>query len=512
MIEVHWKSCRGKCLNKKVLITGSGIGGLIAGAYLAKSNFKVKIIEKQHYVGGFISSFIRQGHLFEIALHQVTCFKKGFTLYDIFTDLNVFENVEFVEVGNMYRCIYKDYSFVLPCKIKDAKIELKKSFPKEKQSIDKYYEIMENISFELSEACKKKIKIENNILLKAYAPTIAKYKKYTVLMLLDELFDSVPLKVILCANVGFIHDDPYDVDTISHLTNCYHYHEAGVYTIKGGAYRLANYLAKIIRDNGGEIILNHEVIKINHSGSVINNIEYCKTGDNDNCKKDSADIYIGNASLPHIVNQLLRLDDSNSYSKRINLIKLSSSMTQVYLGFNESIINKNFNLSYCNIIVDDKATWVKNENVTGSHALMKGFSFFYKDMADEKKYKPSGTIILLDKMENWKGLDTEAYKNKKKSISNELISKLDEHYPGIIDCIDYVDVSTPKTIERYTNNTSGAGYGFSLTPEQVSMLPGNKTDFDNLFLASAWVYPGLGLSTVSMNAYRCFKMIKDKYK
>ncbi|HET8865956.1 MAG TPA: NAD(P)/FAD-dependent oxidoreductase [Gracilimonas sp.] len=47
------------------IIVGSGMGGMSAGAMLAKDGYKVLIIEKAHAPGGCSSSYLRKGYVFE---------------------------------------------------------------------------------------------------------------------------------------------------------------------------------------------------------------------------------------------------------------------------------------------------------------------------------------------------------------------------------------------------------------------------------------------------------------
>ncbi|MCS7073253.1 MAG: NAD(P)/FAD-dependent oxidoreductase [Bacteroidia bacterium] len=52
-------------MKQEVLIIGSGIGGLTAGALLAKKGFSVKILEANYLPGGCCSSYWRKGYIFE---------------------------------------------------------------------------------------------------------------------------------------------------------------------------------------------------------------------------------------------------------------------------------------------------------------------------------------------------------------------------------------------------------------------------------------------------------------
>ena len=44
-------------MKKKIIIIGSGIGGLTAGALLIKNGFNVKIFEKESLIGGRALTF-----------------------------------------------------------------------------------------------------------------------------------------------------------------------------------------------------------------------------------------------------------------------------------------------------------------------------------------------------------------------------------------------------------------------------------------------------------------------
>ena len=48
-----------------VVIIGSGIGGLTAGAYLAKGGAKVLVCEQGRQPGGYFTSFHRKGYTFD---------------------------------------------------------------------------------------------------------------------------------------------------------------------------------------------------------------------------------------------------------------------------------------------------------------------------------------------------------------------------------------------------------------------------------------------------------------
>lgn len=52
-----------------IIVIGSGIAGLTAGALLAKAGKKVIILEKHNRPGGYTQSFKRKGYHFDSSVH-----------------------------------------------------------------------------------------------------------------------------------------------------------------------------------------------------------------------------------------------------------------------------------------------------------------------------------------------------------------------------------------------------------------------------------------------------------
>src|SRR5262245_36800831 len=62
-----------------VVVIGAGVGGLTAGALLAKSGLKVCVLEAEVRPGGFLAGFRRGGFTFDTAIHWLNqCGPDGF--------------------------------------------------------------------------------------------------------------------------------------------------------------------------------------------------------------------------------------------------------------------------------------------------------------------------------------------------------------------------------------------------------------------------------------------------
>lgn len=95
--------------------------------------------------------------------------------------------------------------------------------------------------------------------------------------------------------------------------------------------------------------------------------------------------------------------------------------------------------------------------------------------------------------------------------SQILIDQLAEFYPGIKADIEYVDVATPLSYERYTGNWQGSSCGWLLTKETMGLmiagiekkLPG----LDNFYMIGQWLEPGGSVPVVAMSGRNIIQQI-----
>ena len=62
--------------------------------------------------------------------------------------------------------------------------------------------------------------------------------------------------------------------------------------------------------------------------------------------------------------------------------------------------------------------------------------------------------------------------------------------------IEVLELATPVTIERFTENRGGAYVGWRYSAEQAGALIPQRSPVENLFLCGHWVSPGGGVSNV----------------
>jgi len=494
-----------------VIIIGAGLGGLTCGAKLAKEGKKILLIEQQNKVGGCAEVFHRKENMtFETSLHEIDGLDEQDAKLGILSDLNVLDHVEFVRIPEFYRFLKGDLDVVVPNRVPDAIEALTKAFPSETKAIQTYFHDLMELRRQVTRTQWSRWKkiLAGPIYLLLIRKLIT-FQKMTTGEYLDRLSANDLLKITICANIGYYHDDPYSLSMLNFGLGQISYYHGGYY-IKGGSQTLSDYLAKIITDNGGEIVLNHLVTEIVTEDGKAIGIRYIQKH-----RKDAEEqlalgnIIVANAAIPNIVNHLIPSLQHTRYRANINTMKRSLSLFTIYFSFKDSISSYLDN-RYSTIVYDKSVETLRDIykiEQTNDHKK-KGFvivDYAAIDSGINSDSSYNGVICGVDYLENWEHLDESAYKNKKNEIIKIYTERLERKFPGITQHLTYVEMATPKTIQRYTLNPNGSVYGFAPTPNQAgsSRIRHKDAQIDNLYYASVWTFPGGGFTGAIISGYLC---------
>jgi all-trans-retinol 13,14-reductase len=122
---------------EKVLVIGSGIGGLSTGIILAKLGFDVTVIEKNRQPGGMMRSYVRRGVQCNVGLHYMGALDHGQILRRCFDFLGITEQLPLIRMGvdgPVDRYLFHDNhlgidSFDVPAGFEAYEAGLKAAFP-----------------------------------------------------------------------------------------------------------------------------------------------------------------------------------------------------------------------------------------------------------------------------------------------------------------------------------------------------------------------------------------------
>lgn len=474
-----------------VVIIGAGLGGLIAGAKLSKAGKSVLLVEQHSIPGGCATTFKRKDFLFEVGLHEMDGLHPRDMKTKIFQDLEVFNNVTFLRVPEFYKFIYKDYNIVIPHDPEQAKKVLSENFPQEESAIDAYFHQILNIrQIKKKSAGKEEISIGD---------------------FLDSVTKNESLKLALLGNLGYYHDDPYTL-SLSYYSEAQNaYYSGGGNFIQGGSQKLSDYLAEFIKSNGGEVLYNHMVTKIIVEDNKAVGIEY-KKKNSETIIVAYGDNIVANASIPQIAEKLLPEEIAGEIKSDISKRDIGASLLTIYLGFDKMLKylgNSNYSTFIYDNSIDKIAGILPNNKGDFSKRSFTFVDYGQVDNTLAPAGKSTGVICCIDYVSDWNQLSKEEYKAKKEEVAQTLINRLELLIPGIKDSVEYYEVGTSKTVERYTLNPQGAVYGFSQTPERIGLAP--VSQIENLYYASAWTKIGGGFSGAIFNGYlTAFDIIRKR--
>jgi all-trans-retinol 13,14-reductase len=470
-------------MNYDIIIIGAGLGGLTAGAKLAKQGKKVLLIEQHDRPGGCATTFTRKDFTFEVGLHEMDGPGPRDLKVKIFRDLGLNEKVALLDVPEFYRFVNERYDVVVPHDPEEAQTRLTGLFPDDEEGIKTYFYYLLN---------SRKILAEEII---DPGKSLGEF--------LDEHIRNDDLKLILLGNLGYFHDDPYSISLIYYMVAQGSYYGGKASFVKGGSQKLSNALADAIEENGGTVNLNHLATEIFFEGDRPAGVRY------ENAKgktKEEFAAYAGeiivNASVPALAAKLLPKNHGRVLSEKMKGLKPGASLLTVYFGFRKPL--KDIGNTWYSTFIFDPTIKSQKDILPNNHSgfetrgfTLVDYSQVDSDLAPEGK--GVGTVCCIDYASDWEGLDRETYLKKKDHVAETIIARCDKLIPGFRDALEYAEVGTPLTVKRYTLNPEGAVYGFAQNPgkpmDYLSALP------ENIYIASAWGKFGGGFSGSIYSGY-----------
>ena len=482
---------------KTITIIGGGLGGLTSGALLAQDGYKVTLLEQHNIVGGCATTFKRKGgFICEVGLHEMDGVYTNPQIKRIFDKLDVYKHVEFVKPNEFFSVVTKNGTYVMPDDVLNAQKKLIEKFPHEQKGIEKYFNLIATISNEMETI--QSASWYHYLLFPLFFSNILRYKSKTVTEVLDKIIDNDELKLILNSNVQYYNDTPDTLSFLLHSVAQYSYYSGGGWFIKGGSQKLSDHLAKVIRDNGGEIITKANVIACDS-----NHVTYMQ-------KKEKTTLH-----TDLIISNLSPVQTYKLFQEEyIETKEIADSLLTIYIGFSENLKEVYGKKPYSNFIFNEIGSVKDYNTMLKKDILERGFVFVDYSQVDSALTKDAGksfgVICLSDFIEEWQDLNEDDYKIKKQNLIDAALLKLEMYYPNIKELVEYIEVGTAKTVHRYIKTPNGTAYGFKPTPQQFFKIPNVKSDkITNLYFVGQWVIAG-GFSPAISSGGLCYDTIISK--
>ena len=482
---------------KQITIIGGGLGGLTSGALLAKKGYSVTLLEQHTIVGGCATTFQRKGGFTcEVGLHKMDGVYSDPLIKRIFNELEVYDSMEFITSENFYTISTKTRSYTLPYGIDNATEYLTEIFPEEKLGITNYFKLISDIGNEI-EILQDPLWYHYALLPFLFWKTLY-YMHTSVMDVLEKLIKNEELKLILNANVQYYNDHPDTLSFILHAKAQSSYYNGKGWFIKGGSSILSEHLASIIVKYGGEVITSASVTACTHNSIKYSYKEHIHT--------KHTDIIISNLS-PEDTYRLFQYPHKEKKS-------ISNGLTTIYFGFSKNLKKVYGTREYTSFFMDNITNLSQYKEALKTSILKRGFGFTDYSQIDSGLTKDPGKSFAVtcttDYIDEWKDLDAITYKEKKHALIENTLKQLEQHYPGISKLVEYAEVGTVKTQQRYLKTPNGTAYGYKPTPKSFFHIPRSQSSkIANLYFVGQWIIAG-GFSPAIISGGICVKEINKQ--
>ncbi|WGS87333.1 phytoene desaturase family protein [Methylomonas sp. UP202] len=489
---------------KHIIIVGAGPGGLCAGMLLGQRGFKVTIFDKHPEVGGRNRAIRMNGFTFDTG--PTFLLMKG-VLDEMFElcGRQSADYLEFLPLAPMYRLQYADREISVYSDRENMRAELNRVFDEGTAGYDDFI-VNERKRFKALYPCITRdysdlASFLSWDLIKAL-PWLA-YPK-SVFANLGRYFNQEKMRLAFCFQSKYLGMSPWECPALFTMLP-YLEHEYGIYHVKGGLNQIAEAMAKVVGECGGEIRLNSGVASLIVENGAVNGVKL------DNGDEVRGDEVIVNADFAHAMSHLLQPGQLKKYApEKLKKLDYSCSTYMLYLG-----LDKVYDLPHHTIaFAKDYRTNIRN--IFADKTLSRDFSFYVQNAsASDATLAPAGKsalYVLVPMPNNDSGVDWQVHCQ---TVREQVLDTLAERM-GLTDLREHIEcekIITPGSWESDEYVYKGAT--FSLAHHFGQMLywrPHNRfEELDNCYLVGGGTHPGSGLPTIYESARISARLISQKH-
>ena len=489
-------------MNNKIVIIGSGLGGLVCGYILAKNGFEVVVLEKNNQIGGCLQTFKRKNTKFDTGMHYIGSMEEGQILHRFFKYLNLLNDVKISRLDpsgyDVISIAGENYKYASG--YENFAETLSQQFPQHREEIKIYLQKIRKIA-EVSPLNDFQ-KINNQTFIETEGLQTGTYE------FLASITKNTRLQHVLAGNLlqygGIKEKTP--VYTHALINNFY---IQSAFRIVGGSDAIAQSLANSIQSFGGKIMTNAEVVKIACDAEKATSVTLS------NGEVIEANSFISNihpqVTLNKIDSPLIR----KAYKTRINALENSISNFSVYIKFKE---NATPYLNYNYYFYEHDDVW--GSPFYNAKKFPESYLYMHQCVENKAVFADSAKLIGYMRYEEVKKWETTCVGNRgtdylefKEEKASQLLQKLEQSFPGINSNIDTYYTSTPLTYRDYTATKEGSMYGIVKDknfPAQT-FIP-TRTKIPNLFMTGQNIISHGILGVITGALVTCGEFVDLRYE
>ena len=488
-----------------VIVIGAGLSGLTAGSLLAKRGLRLAVIDPNYEPGGSCGIFRRNGVTFDQGSAMLFGFgEKGFNSHRfVFNCLE--EPIDVIKHDLLYCVNFGGKRIRFWPDIDMFVEELAQVFPAEKDNIRRFYRdvekmyrhvMVENPSYTTPDETGPGEALRGLLRHPLTYTRFLSYLNKSAKDLLRRYFSDPEIlkffdKLTSTYCYTTVEESPAVLAAVMFVDN----HVGGSYYPAGSTLFLPGKLEKVIEENGGDMLLESEVVKILFHADRPSGVEL-KSGQN-----VYADNIIYSGTVWNLYGKLI--DRTRLKARRIewaaSQVPTHPSVV-LYAHIDKRVIPED--TAPVELLVGNP------DSLDESEVTVYILSIDDRTLCDEQ-----GHVVLAigPTFADWGERDTDDYLLRKERERARLVSVLEQRFPGFTNAVRYAEVATPRTIERYTmkNGGSVAGPKQMLGQHMLRRLH-TRSEWDNLFCCGESTVLGTGTPTVTTSGISAANAVLKK--
>jgi len=480
--------------DKKIIIIGSGFGGIAAALRMRAKGYRVTLLEKHPDLGGRARVFKKDGFVYDGGPTVITApylFEELFSLFD----KKISDYVKIVPLKLWYRFVFEDKTFF---DYSGNEVSMEKEIQKFSKTDISGYKKLVNFTQKIFDKGFTELSTKpfNNIkFMLRQIPALLKLKSYqSVYKLVSSYIFNEKLRRVFSMHPLLVGGNPFTTTSIYTLI-LYLEKKWGIHYSIGGTGSVVNALEKLMKEEGIEVIKNAEVTEMLSSDNKIEGVQI------NNKNNLYGNYVICNSDPPNVYKNLIKSKKKYGFlfNQKVKRMDYSMGLFVYYFGSKkkfkdvahhtiyfgksyEKHLNKIFDQK---ILSDDISYYLHRPTATDSSMAPKNHDAFY---------------VLVPVPNNLSGINWSEEGERFKEL---VLAKMDQTVlPGIKESVVSDFYLTPDYFEKELSTLHGSG--FSIQPkftQSAYFRFHNKSEiFDNLYFVGAGTHPGAGMPGVLSSA------------
>ena len=505
-------------MKRKIVIIGSGFGGLAAAIRLQAKGMQVTLLEKNAKVGGHAYQLVKDGYTFDMGPSIITAPDLIQRVFEC-AGVRMEDYLDLVKLDPFYRIYFHDGSSLdYTDNGEQMRRQMARFSAKDADNYDRFmvhtrqlYDavITDGLGATAFDLPTMLGFLPRALRLQALRPAYDFVKKY---------FEDPRHRFTFSFHPLFIGGNPFRAPAV-YLMIPFLEKVGGVWFCKGGMYSLVRALEDVFKQLGGVVETDTEVERIvvenRRAKGVIAKVNQERDSDINGkgnprswLKFYEADSVISNADLAHTYGKLINSEHRRKWSdKKLRKTQYSMSAFLLYLG----VRKKYPQLKHHTLILSERYKGLIDD-IFDNKVLPDDFSMYlHIPSQTDPSMAPEGceSMYVLIPVPNLEGGIN--WEKTKRAYTDRVLTFLEDDF-GLTDLKDWIEVLetfTPSDFRRERNNHLGSAWGIEPKLTQTAYFrPHNRSeDIQKLYFVGASTHPGAGVPGVLLTAETTVKLV-----